>query len=139
MSTASRRLRGGLAIALVALAGCGLDIVETRYPTLASYDDRGWLPREVLPPSTRDILTVNNLDLSTSEGHFSFDPVDLPLFLRQVSATPPAPKGFEHSKRLADEARSNGLSVWYYANPYESLMFFCDLDAARCEYDMRTK
>jgi hypothetical protein len=132
------RLSGCLAIALAALSGCALDIVETHYATLADYEDRGWLPREVLPPSARDILTVNNLDLSTSEGHFSFDPADLPRFLAMVDAKPPRPKAFERMSWFSKKERAKGRSLWHHESSDMRILFSCDLDAARCDYVMWT-
>lgn len=123
-------------IMLLSTGGCSGDVVTTRYRTLAQYEDRGWLPKEVLPPSTRDILTRNNLDTNTSHGHFEFDPGDAAFFLARVRPGPPPWLSDADGSDLVAGFREEGLSAWHYSGADGRLALFCDLDAARCEYRM---
>ena len=81
-----------LVLLIVALgAGCS-DMVTNHYSTLAEAREdrifeRGWLP-ELLPTSTYNIRTTNNLDLSTSNGEFFMSPADVPIFISSLNATP---------------------------------------------------
>lgn len=77
-----------LAIFLIAVAllGCG-DIVTTKFPDIQQAQnerafERGWLP-PILPPSTKDIIEKNDLDLNLGEGSFTFSPSDLNYFLTE--------------------------------------------------------
>src|SRR4029450_10463956 len=70
------------------VAACSGDVVTDRYATLqdARADEvfgRGWLP-DVLPPSSHDIRTSNDLDLNTSVGEFSFLPGEFELLRRRL-------------------------------------------------------
>lgn len=65
-----------------------LDIVTSRYDHYedAVADDlfkRGWLPH-FIPASSRGIVTVNNLDLNTSDGEFHYNPADTAAFLAEL-------------------------------------------------------
>jgi len=124
-------ITGGLA-----LCGCDLDVVETHADTLAEYDDCGWLPASLLPPSTRDIATWNQLDLNVSTGSFRFDPSEAERFTRRVRRGAPARSRFGDWSDTVADARQAGLSVWQYAEDYAQWAFFCDLTVARCEYRM---
>ncbi len=73
------------------------DTVRSEYPTRAdavadTLFERGWLP-DIIPASSRDILTVNDLDLNTSHGEFSFDPAEAPVFMGRMTRRPSADKG----------------------------------------------
>ena len=133
-------MRGSYAVlALLALTStnaCNVYVVTTRYETLAAYEDRGWLPTEILPPSTRAILTENNLDTNTSRGHFEFDPKDAAVFLAKVKAGPP--RWLSDAKEADTFAgfRTSGMTVWHYSESGNEWALFCDLDAARCDYRM---
>src|SRR5690606_14748458 len=75
------------------LTGCGdIDTVESRYQTRADAEAdllfaRGWLP-EIIPDSSRGIVTKNDLDLNLSEGEFYFDREDLDAFLSHLRRLP---------------------------------------------------
>ena len=45
--------------------------------------ERGWLP-EILPESTTEIFTNNNLDLNTSHGSFQIPPEDIVEFTNRL-------------------------------------------------------
>lgn len=68
---------GFLVIAALLVCGCG-DTVSSRYETRADAEadkliQRGWLP-SIIPQSSYDITTKNELDINVSEGVFSFAP-----------------------------------------------------------------
>lgn len=67
------------------------DTVEDLYPTRAEAQadrlfERGWLP-SILPDSSYDITTRNDLDTNTSKGSFSFDERDFPAFRAHLTET----------------------------------------------------
>lgn len=75
----------------VLLSGCS-DVVTSRYATYqdAVNDDlftRGWLP-EILPDTTTNIKTINDLDLNTSNGYFDLQKSDIAIFTLQLVRTP---------------------------------------------------
>ena len=113
-----------------------MDVVTTRYETLAAYEDRGWLPKEILPPSTRAILTENNVDTNSSHGYFEFDPKDVAVFLAKVKAGPPRRLCDTDGSDLVAGFREAGMSAWHYSESGNEWALFCDLDTARCDYRM---
>lgn len=67
--------------------GCTNDIVTTKFIDLQHAQtehafERGWLP-PILPPSTKNIIEINNLDLNVGHGSFTFSPTDLDYFSDQ--------------------------------------------------------
>ena len=67
------------------------DTVSSHYSTYdeASRDRlfiRGWLP-DILPKSTTQISTHNDLDLNTSRGKFNIPEKDLGVFIAQLEKT----------------------------------------------------
>jgi hypothetical protein len=125
----------GLALlALLSTSACEqLDVVAKRYDTLAEFEDRGWLAKNILPPSTRNILTVNNLDINISHGRFEFDPKDAPVFVAKVEAGPPARRSNPDRSDIVEQFRSAGLTVWHYSDGGSDWALFCDLHVAYCE------
>ena len=121
---------------VLATAGCELDVVHTHYDTLADYDDHGWLPASLLPSSTHDIDTRNNLDLNYSTGSFQFEAAEAARFTAGVrrGAQPHSP--FRDWNETIADAQKDGLSVWQYAEDQTEWTFFCDLAKARCDYMM---
>jgi hypothetical protein len=137
MRCASASLAGFALMALLSTPGCGrLDVVAKRYDTLAGFEDKGWLPKDILPPSTRNILTENNLDIDVSRGRFEFDPKDAPVFVAKVETGPLVQRSNPDWSDIVDEFREAGLSAWHYSDGDSDWALFCDLDIAYCEYRM---
>ena len=110
-----------LVVAVLALFLFGCDVVTSRYATLddARRDrlfERGWLP-DILPPSTRDIRVLNDVDVNTSQGEFSFDPVDYAAFAARLQIA--ADGTFQYS---------SGQYTW---------KFSCDSRRGFCRYSLR--
>lgn len=66
------------------ILGCTDDIVTTKFTDLQHAKaehafERGWLP-PILPPSTKNIIEINDLDLNRGHGSFKFSPTDLNYF-----------------------------------------------------------
>lgn len=106
-------------LSALCVAGCG-DTVTDRYPTRAEAEadrlfERGWLP-EIIPNSSSQIVTRNNLDLNTSRGSFEFDPKEFRSFAAQLERRPD----------LDSEDRA--------AYRYRGWRFMIDETKARCEY-----
>jgi hypothetical protein len=113
------------------LGGCS-DVVITNYYTLAEARearrfDRGWLP-DILPESSRDIRTSNDLDLNRSEGEFFFDPSDFSAFTARLSrATAP------NSTRKSD----GSYELFEYFDGKSTWTFKCNASAGHCMYSLR--
>jgi hypothetical protein len=115
------------------------DIVTDRYVTLAEAREkkvfvRGWLP-DILPPSTVGIRTSNNLDLSTSEGEFSFKAREWHSFERMLSqGSSEAP--FENWPLAVSKYAADGYAPWHHVEGDTTWVFFCKSEVAYCEYIM---
>jgi hypothetical protein len=108
----------------------------SRYATLdaARADrlfERGWLP-DILPPSTRDIRTRNNLDSNTSEGDFTIAPAEYVLFGSELHEIPSAVSQKQSIERSAEvDSRS-------FVDDGATWIFSCDRKSGRCTYKMWT-
>jgi len=129
-----------LLVIALATAGCDYvsDTVTDRYATLADARadrlfERGWLPN-VLPASTIDIQTVNNLDTNTSTGQFLFAPSDGPAFLTKLTAGVPMESRFAHWPRTVAKYIEQGFTPWRYRDEDTTWVFFCLPAAGKCEY-----
>ena len=65
-----------LLVFVLVLTSCS-DTVTDQYATRAEAKtdqlfERGWLP-EIIPKSSKNIVTINDLDSNNSEGEFEFD------------------------------------------------------------------
>lgn len=109
---------------VLSLNGC--DTVEDRYPTLqdARQDrlfERGWLP-DILPASTNNITTINDLDLNTSKGQFFFAPSDFDQFAKYLKA--------------GAETSSKSYSAYKFSSNQDLWIFSCDAIHGHCNYEM---
>ncbi|ENW95247.1 hypothetical protein [Acinetobacter sp. NIPH 298] len=107
------------------ILGCTDDIVTTKFTNLQHAQaehafERGWLP-PILPPSTKNIIEINNLDLNIGHGSFTFSTTDLDYFSDQ-GAVPikinNATRGTK--KKLQDQGfqfyvYAKDSSLWYIA------------------------
>ena len=87
------------------LLGCG-DVVTSNYVTYrdAESDDlfrRGWLP-DILPQTTINIQTTNNLDLNTSSGFFEIPKSDISMFKSQLTRMPDGKYAYSHGEIAND-------------------------------------
>lgn len=77
-----------ISILLIALLSSCSDVVKSSYATYEEAEKdklfvRGWLPN-ILPTTTKNIITKNDLDLNTSKGSFSIPSEDVPAFLTKL-------------------------------------------------------
>lgn len=138
-SLRQRVVQGLPLFAVLLVAGC-TDIVKSRYETLADAraDElfgRGWLP-EILPPSAVDIVTVNNLDINTSHGEFSFAPVEAPLLFRRLKPGAPARIPDHAASDVRDAQRRKDVSVWWLHQNDTTWVFMCSAAKGHCEHLM---
>ena len=122
------------------LSACMLDTVTSRYANLeeARADrlfERGWLP-DVLPPSTTQIRTSNELDLNLSEGEFSFNPGERELLFTKLSAGAPPDSRLADWDEIVSEFAGRGYSAWTYRDEGSTWAFFCQESKGYCEYHM---
>lgn len=128
-------MRGGLLLLTVmCLAGC-VDMVSSRYATLADARadrlfERGWLP-DVLPPSSTRIQTHNDLDANTSYGEFHFPAAEGHAFFARL--TPGVAPMAQVSDDVADYER-RGYRSWRYTNEGGTWTFFCHPKKGVCDY-----
>jgi hypothetical protein len=115
------------------------NIVTSHYSTLkdartAELFERGWLP-DVLPPSSFNIRTSNNLDVNTSDGEFSFVKEEWPLLeAKLLHGALPAP--FVNWDRTVENLKKNGFTTLNYKGEETNWVFFCKPLQGYCEYDM---
>ena len=130
-----------LFLGAVLLSGCDYlsPTVNDHYATLADARadelfDRGWLP-DVLPESTVDIRTSNNLDLNYSVGEFSFAPSDAPKLFGRLSAGAPASSPFDSWSQTVTDYKEDGYSAWSYTDSdNDTWAFFCQERKGKCDY-----
>jgi hypothetical protein len=111
-----------LVTACLSITGCD-ETVTSDYATRADAEadqlfERAWLP-EIIPPSSRDIVTKNDLDLNTSTGEFHFDPADRAAFVAQLT-------------RLASRDEKDQLGY-----SYETWVFLLDRTKPFCRYEFK--
>ena len=124
--------------ALVALILCACDTVTDHYGTLeeARKDrlfERGWLP-DILPVTSVDIVTSNELDLNYSIGSFDFAVEDGPKFFAQLEKGPPSTTKFKNWSEIVGKYPLETYSQWSYKNDRGNWAFFCIESEATCEY-----
>jgi hypothetical protein len=139
------RLLAGLVLVAAAYVALLLlipgDIVTSRYASAmeARADQlfaRGWLP-DILPPSSHDIRTSNNLDVNTSEGEFSFAPSEYTQFAARVGPGPLLDKDpHATSENRILKMRNNGHTVSTYTEANSTWVFFCKPESGHCKYEM---
>ena len=116
------------------------DVVTSHYKTMSEAREghllaRGWLP-DILPASSRDIRTVNNLDLNLSDGEFSFKPQDAAGFVSRMQpykATPAQPESIEP---LVAKMRGKGFKSYSFIDGDMFWLFLCKAESGYCEYTM---
>ena len=118
------------------LIGC--DTVTSHYDDMeeAKADrlfERGWLPN-ILPDSSVDIVTSNDLDLNYSTGHFAFDVEDGPLFYAQLSKGLPTYSRRRDWNEIVRDFPKDGHSHWWFENERATWAFFCVEEEGRCKY-----
>jgi hypothetical protein len=128
--------RGGtLIVATLVVCGCG-DTVTSRYETRADAEadkliQRGWLPC-IIPQSSYDIATKNDLDINASEGEFSFAPDHAREFtthLRRMDAS-------EVSGTDSVRFMERGYWPHFFRDEDSSWTFFINAEKGHCEYRM---
>ena len=97
--------------ALFSVIGCS-DTVESRYSTRREAEEdslfeRGWLPA-IIPKSSRDIVTKNDLDINVSNGEFFFSPADAADFSRHLHGVA------EPNKEYSAFTYSDKNSTWFF-------------------------
>lgn len=118
------------------------DVVTSWYASLeAARSDRlferGWLP-DILPLSTHNLRTSNNVALNGSEGEFSFTPSDyasLVSHLRPYETIHPPFVDFEQS---VVQMRGKGFQPTIYVQGGSTWVFFCKPEVGYCKYTLRT-
>jgi hypothetical protein len=138
--------RVGIGLIAIVVAVGGLlhflpsDVVTSDYQSLAEARadglfDRGWLP-DILPSSAHSIRTSNNLDVSTSNGWFSFHAAEFPRFVAQVKPFKPVAAPFVAYDEKIDEMKRRGFQPLIYEEDSTVWVFFCESGKGYCEYDM---
>jgi hypothetical protein len=121
------------------MAAC--DSVTNHYSTLeeARADrlfERGWLP-EMLPPSSYDISTENDLDVSRSKGVFSFTPEEFDPFRERLELVAPLHEWEWGSIAVAVEAHvARGYPVYLHRESDREWIFLCIPERGLCNYYM---
>jgi uncharacterized protein YeaO (DUF488 family) len=115
------------------------DVVRNDYADIAEAKqgqlfERGWLPN-ILPASTTQIVTKNDLDLNLSSGEFTMDPKDFSKFQAQLKE---CVKSRDNVEELLNYARKGYLPFCYASNA-STWKFYINPTTGHCEYRMQTK
>lgn len=120
--------------------GCALpdETVTSHYETLdaARKDhlfDRGWLP-DLLPSSSINIRTSNDLDINISEGSFHFAAADYAGFTHKQDATIPRSSPYARWDRTVESYRRKKYQTWHVSADGGHWVFFCNERRDYCEY-----
>ena len=81
------------------ISGCDDLIVTSHYATRSEAEadrlfERGWLP-SIIPQSSRDITTINDLDLNYSDGEFRFGTEGLQPFISELTKLEVTKQGYQ--------------------------------------------
>ena len=128
------------AIVFLLASGCDTYTAESHYANLAQARadhlfGRGWLP-DLLPESSTNIRTSNNLDVNTSTGSFEFAPTDFDKLYKKL--TPGAAKTSKYSnwQSTIEKYTSDGFTPLTYKKEGYTWVFFCHMAKGRCDYFM---
>jgi hypothetical protein len=123
----------------VFLVGC-TDVVTSHYKTYndAASDQlfsRGWLP-QFIPSSSFNITTSNNLDLNTSEGEFSFRPVDAHAFVSKLHLYSGRRSPYVDYDKVIKRRVRQGYTPYEYTKDSLIWVFFLNADKGHAYYDL---
>ena len=129
-----------MSICFAACDNSGLsDVVRNDYADIGEAKrgqlfERGWLPN-ILPASTTQIVTKNDLDLNLSSGEFTFDPKDFSKFQAQLKE---CVKSRDDVEELLNYAKK-GYYPFCYTSNASTWKFYMNPTTGHCEYRMQTK
>ena len=132
-------MKGRLIFLAATALATACDPVHSYYETLEdaradSLFERGWLP-DVLPPSAREILVKNDLDLSTSEGQFLFAPSEFEAFLNRLSPkSQPADTKLAAVEAIVDRHIAEGYAAYWHRESDWEWVFLCIPERGVCLY-----
>lgn len=127
-------------LAILALGASACDVATTKYANLDEARkerlfERGWLP-EILPTSSTNIVTSNNLDLNSSAGEFRFAPGDGDQLRKRTQPGAPDVAPVRDWSRKRENLRRQGFSEHSHQDAGSKWVFFCKFDQGVCEYTM---
>jgi hypothetical protein len=125
---------------MLALVGCGNDVVTTKYQT---YDEaasdqlfgRGWLP-EFIPSSSFNITTSNNLDLNTSKGEFSFSPTEMESFVSKLAPYSGRVSRHAEFQETVKERQVDGYTPYEFTRDNDVWVFFLNREKGHAYYSL---
>lgn len=127
--------------ASIAFASCDSsalsDVVRNDYADIAEAKqgqlfERGWLP-DILPASTTQIVTRNDLDLNLSSGEFRIRLEDFSKFQSQLKE---CVKSRDDGEELLDYA-NKGYRLFCYTSSISTWRFYVNPTTGNCEYRMK--
>jgi hypothetical protein len=129
-----------LSVLAVAFSLGACDVATDHYATLVdaradSLFQRGWLP-DILPPSSHDIRTSNDLDLNTSSGQFHFKPQEFPQFAASLQPYTSRRSSLAGVEDDVSSFTNRGFTPYEYATLETVWVFLCDVPQGVCEYRM---
>ena len=104
---------------LLLLASCS-DTVTNHYSTRKEAEaerlfDRGWLPI-IIPISSKQIRTSNDLDINTSRGEFYYDVNESSTFMANLRHYSGRKAPFRHWTEYITEQKKEGYTVFEYSD-----------------------
>jgi hypothetical protein len=129
-----------LLFAILTLPGCSYltDSVTENYATLADARadrlfQRGWLP-DILPETTTNIRTSNNLDINVSLGEFDLESADAAAFYAKLQLGAPKSSPLRGWDETVTDYSKSGHTQWQYSDSDTTWAFFCTQKSNQCDY-----
>ena len=128
-----------IVFALFLLAGCS-DTVTKHYSTRNEAEadrlfDRGWLPI-IIPMSSKQIRTSNDLDINTSRGEFHYDVNESSVFMANLTQYSGRKAPFKRWIDYITEQKKEGYTAFEYSDKQSVWVFFVNPQKGHVRYAM---
>jgi len=121
------------------LTGCS-DTVTEKYSTRNEAEqnkifERGWLP-SIIPKSSTQIRTTNDLDINTSSGEFKYDSKDTAEFMTNLMQYSGRKAPFQNWDSYINDQKKDGYIPYEYSNNQSVWIFFINQQKGQIKYNM---
>jgi len=128
-----------LLLAILLLGGCS-DTVSKHYSTRAEAEadslfERGWLP-SLIPATSKDIKTSNNIDINISEGEFRYDLKETNEFLNHLKPYTGQKPKLDRWQSYIVKQKKEGYDPFEYAADENVWVFLVNTRTGHVRYVM---
>lgn len=126
------------------LASCAnINEVRSHYATRKDAEadqlfQRGWLP-SIIPTSSYQITTKNDLDFNLSNGEFFVSPGEMYKFTKLLTPYSPLKNPYTNFKEEVSQKKKQGFKVYSYSEDNSQWVFFVNENAGHVVYTLWTK